>query len=321
MNMGVYIFNDLSLQKNYADSAALKKDLEELAGFYNAGKEFGHTIYLHRDAIKQVSVLNTPFHRALKDIKSFTQPQRAKIFAMLDKSTPVLPDDTAIPSGLAFYYDGQAIPNTGLAECACQSYMEEAISSTYSLSTSCFLKRILLVSIKQNNVPLEDMSIENYFSLCDFIQKLQSLRGPIKSWEDFFHVVESQYKWVECTDEARISLRRQAFEQLLADRIISRIDALEQMAGAQSEEIFLELEKKYCHGDRAWFTDESETRKHELENKFTFMVNGAQTLCSYHGRISCRTFRIHLAPRPKRGEKIYIPYIGYKITWTGIGKA
>jgi hypothetical protein len=84
-------------------------------------------------------------------------------------------------------------------------------------------KHILLVSIKQNDVPLGDLSIENYFSLCGFIQKLQSLRGPMKSWEDFFHVVESQYKWVECTDEARISLRRQAFEQALADRIISWI--------------------------------------------------------------------------------------------------
>ncbi|MDR2445470.1 MAG: hypothetical protein LBD44_06005 [Spirochaetaceae bacterium] len=218
--------------------------MKELIDFYDAGKEFEHTIYLHRDAIKQVSVLNTPFHRALKDIRFFTQPQRAKIFAMLDKSVPVLPDDTAIPSGLAFHYDGQAIPNTGLAECAYQSYMAEAIS-TYSLSASCFLKHILLVSMKQNDALLGELSIENYFSLSSFIQKLQSLRGPMKSWEDFFHVVEPQYKWVECTDEARISLRRQAFEQALADRIISRMDVLEQMAGAQSEEVFLELEKKY----------------------------------------------------------------------------
>jgi hypothetical protein len=311
--MGVYIFNDLSLQKNYTDISVLKKDLKELADFYDAGKKFGHTIYLHRDTIKQVSVLKTPFHAALMDTRFFTHQQRAKIFIMLDKSSPVLPDDTTIPSGLVFYYEGQTIPTTGLAECAYQVYMGESIS-TYSLSASFFLKNILVVSIKQNDASLGDLSIENYFSLSDFNQRLQSLRGPMKSWEDFFYFAESRYKWVECTTEARIPLRRHAFEQVLADRIICRMDALEQMAGAQSEEIFLELEKNYCHGDRAWFTDESNTRKQELKNQLTFMVNGVQTLCPYHGKISYRTFRIHFTPRPKRGKKIYIAYIGYKIT-------
>jgi hypothetical protein len=231
---------------------------------------------------------------------------------MLDKSSPVLPDDTAIPSGLAFYYEEQVIPNTGLAECAYQAYMEES-TSAYSLSASCFLKNTLIVSIRQNNVLLGDLFIENFFSLSDFNQRLQSLRGPMKSWEDFFHFTASRYKWVECTDESGIPLRRQAFEQLLADKIISRMDVLEQMAGAQSDEIFLELEKKYCHGDRAWFTDESDRRKHELKNQLTFVVCGVKTLCSYHGKISYRAFRIHFAPRPRRGEKIRIAYIGYKI--------
>jgi hypothetical protein len=311
--MGIYVFNDLSLQKNYTDVSSLKNDLKELADFYDAGKRFEHTVYLHRDAIKQLSVLKTPFHGALKDTRFFTQSQRAKIYIMLDKTSPVLPDDTAIPSGLAFYYEGQAIPNTGLAECAYQAYMEES-TSTYSLSGSCFRKNTLIVSIKQNDTSLSELPIENYFSLSDFNQKLQSLRGPMRSWESFFNFTELRYKWVECTDELRIPLRRQAFEQRLADKIICRMDALEQMADAQSEEIFLELEKKYCHGDRAWFTDESETRKHELKDKLTFMVDGIKTLCSYHGKISYRTFRIHFTPRPKRGEKIYIAYIGYRIT-------
>jgi predicted HTH domain antitoxin len=311
--MGVYVFNDLSLQKNYTTISALKKDLKELVDFYDAGKKFEHTIYVHRDAIKQVSVLKTSFYKTLKDKRFFTDSQRVQIFTMLDKSTPVLPDDTAIPSSLAFCYEGQVIPNTGLAECAYQAYMNEAIS-TYSLSASRFLKHILIVSIKQNNVSFGDISIENYFSLSDFNQKLQSLRGPMKSWDDFFDFAESRYKWVECTNEAKMSLKRQEFEQLLVEKIISRTDALEQMAEAQSEEIFLELENKYCHGDRAWFTDESDTRKRDLENRLTFTLNGVQTLCSYHGKISYRTFRIHFAPRPKRGAKIYIAYIGRKIT-------
>jgi hypothetical protein len=310
--MGIFIFNDLSLQKNYVDILSLKNDLKELIGFYDDGKNFGHTVYLHRDAIKQVSVLKTPFHTALKDNRFFTSAQRAKIFAMLDKSSPVLPDDATIPSAIVFYYEEQEIPNTGLAECAYQVYMEESVSA-YSLSTSCFQKSILSVLIKYNDTLLKVLSVENYFSLSAFNQKLQSLRGPMRSWEDFFGYFDSRYKWIEYTNEAIVHLEKQAFEQILADAIICRMDILEQMATAQSEDAFLELEKKHWYGDRAWFSDESDTRKRKLKNKLTFMVNGVSTLCSYHGKISHRTFRIHFTPRPRRSEKIYITYIGYKI--------
>jgi hypothetical protein len=310
--MGTFVFNDLSLQKNYVEISSLKNDLKELAAFCDTGRRFGHTIYLHRDAIKQVSVLKTSFHAALKDNRFFTNTQRAKIFTMLDKSSPVLPDDTTIPSGLAFYYEGQVIPNTGLAECAYRVYMEEP-ASAYSLSFSCFQKDVLPVSIKQNDISFGELSIENYFSLSDFNQRLQFLRGPMRSWEDFFYFVKSRYKWIECTDEAKVPLKRQAFEQLLADQIVCLMDVLEQMAAAQSEDVFLELEKKYWHGGRAWFSDESDTRKRDFENRLTFKVNGEPVLCSYHGKISYRTFRLHFTPRPKRGKKIYIAYIGYKI--------
>ncbi|MDR1857184.1 MAG: hypothetical protein LBR22_08550 [Desulfovibrio sp.] len=108
-------------------------------------------------------------------------------------------------------------------------------------------------------------------------------------------------------------LEREIFGRPLANAIMRRLSILSEMATCATAGEFHELDEKYWHGDRAYFSDESDTRKQNLRQKLTFLVRGTPTLCSFHGKIKIRAFRIYIDSRPKIGNQVTIVYIGRKI--------
>jgi hypothetical protein len=312
--MTVFMFNDMSLERYYNNTDVFKNSLEEFLHFYTIGKQYGYTIYIYKNGLMDILVCDVPFRKAINDTKYISVEQKRKILNILDKTTPVLPDDSAIPSDLTFFYNENLIPNTGLAECAYQKMMGES-ASLYSLSTSSFRYDSLTVYIKQNDIIDNKQEVKNYFSIAALEQELQSACKPIQSWDEFFDFVTNNFIWLKLTDDAKKYLKREAFEKILANSIITRLDILNKMAESESEKIFLELYRKHCQGNRAWFSDESLNRKQDpvLNEKLTFLINGKHILCNFHGKINYRDFRIHISSQPKRHEKLYIAYIGRKI--------
>jgi len=78
------------------------------------------------------------------------------------------------------------------------------------------------------------------------------------------------------------------------------------------------LLQQHFVGERAWFTDESESNKRSFHDELTFadpIGSGNLLFCPWHGKISIDYFRIHFEwPRPKSQRVIKVVYIGPKIT-------
>jgi hypothetical protein len=227
----------------------------------------------------------------------------------LDKGNPYLPEESAIPNNITFSCNHKNIPNTGLAESAYLQYMEES-APLYSISGSDFLSDPLKVCIFQNSLLLTEQEKANCFYISVLEKWLNVLPKPLLSWKDVFDYITKNFNWLELTEDAKKSLKRETFDRTICDGIIQRLNIINRMSGAQSEDEYIELDNKYCHGDCALFSDESESRKHELKDKLTFSINEKKTLCSFHGKISHRYFRIYMSSKPKRQEKIHIAYIG-----------
>ncbi|MCB1161017.1 MAG: hypothetical protein KDK45_26185, partial [Leptospiraceae bacterium] len=83
----------------------------------------------------------------------------------------------------------------------------------------------------------------------------------------------------------------------------------------------LEIIKQYFQGEKADFSDESQTNKNKFQTGLTFDINGTQVFCPWHGKARAFNdqYRIHFT-WPDRIEddegnkQIYIVYIGEKIT-------
>ena len=74
----------------------------------------------------------------------------------------------------------------------------------------------------------------------------------------------------------------------------------------------LALRNRFFTGDRAWFSDESETRKRKPQ-KFTFPdpEGGNDITCFWHGKVSTAAIRIHFDwPVKRGGRRLRVAYIG-----------
>jgi hypothetical protein len=308
--MPVFIFNDRSLNQYYNDFDLFKQNMREFLQFYKlVSVKHSHKIYIFRNEFFSISVCNDSFRNVINNTRYFSSEQKRQFLVILDKGQPYLPDESAIPREMAFSYNNEAIPNTGLAESAYLRYMDES-APLYSISNSEFQSNILKVRMFQNSSLLKEQDVVNYFSIAELEQWAKDLQQPLISWKDVFDYIAMHFNWLELTEDVKKSLKKETFDAIICGGIIQRLDIINRMPGTQSEDEYQELDNKYWHGDRALFSDESESRKNDLKDKLTFLVNGKKTLCSYHGKISHKAFRIYMSSKPKLREKVYIVYIG-----------
>lgn len=303
------IFNDLSFLEFVADSVPkLLSALKEIHRFHVLGCSYGHVAYIHRDGLYACTVCGKNFRQAINGyIKN--PDEKRKIFSLLDKKKPVLPDDTVIPVDCRFFYEDREISCTGLAECAFRESMGDA-SLAYSLACAGYSKPVLRV-VFEHEAARSTVDVPNFTSIDGFKNKLAKAVPEARCWEDILQRAD-RFSFVRIEASAKAALDREPFEVSLGKAVWKRLQILEEMA-ASSGTVYTELIKKHCHGENALFSDESESRINDLKDKLYFWVNGEKKRCSFHGKISHRSFRIHMDKQPVPGEIVYIAYIGYKI--------
>jgi len=289
-----FFFNDLSVSNWIAGTSALKGKLSELCAFHALVRSHAMPVYLHKKGLYDSRVCGVPFREAVQTLCD--KEQTHQVLGTIDKSVPSLPEDSAIPGGCRFLYEGAPISTTGLSECAYWIFMGED-GRAYSLSGSSFSRTPLPVTLEAER-ERHCLSINNFHSLESLESFLAEQTPPPATWDGLL-ALAGRLEYVYFEPYVSKALQKETFSAPIADAVHRRLKALNDMAGSASEEAFRELERKYCHGDRAWFSDESETRIHQLRNKLTFNVQGESVLCSYHGKVSIGSFRIHLDSRPQ----------------------
>ena len=77
-----------------------------------------------------------------------------------------------------------------------------------------------------------------------------------------------------------------------------------------------EIYQRHFAGQRAWFSDSSDTEKRDFQNDLTFLLNdGTSLLCSWHGKVNYHIpLRIHFSWPVTAVDPLYIVYVGPKLT-------
>lgn len=301
------IFNELSFAE-YVDSfPKLLPALKELNKFHLIGTHYGQDTFIHRDGFYGIKICGQDFRQAVNLYIRDKEDKRI-IFRLLDKTPRSLPDNTAIPDGCRCYHNNCEISCTGLAECAFRQFMGEK-SLAYSLPSPTYMVDPLRITLAtEGHVATE---VRNVTSIESFRKELEHNEPAISTWNDIFQRAE-RLLHLRFETSAYESLAREPFEVSLGNAIWERLVVIEKIS-TSSDNDYTELTRKYCHGDTAIFSDESRTRINELGEKLYFSVNGKRTLCSFHGKIPHRFFRIHMDMQPVPGNIITIVHIGQKI--------
>lgn len=141
-----------------------------------------------------------------------------------------------------------------------------------------------------------------------------------QSWPELIEQARTRYTKLTCIDSILDPLSGEPFNATIAERVMVRLDILNRLKGCFERGTPLSAEghqllQNFFHGDRALFSDESDTNKRTFAKQLTFPTPAGEAIfCPYHGKISFRYYRMHHTWPVVPGQPLYIAYIGPKIT-------
>ena len=171
---------------------------------------------------------------------------------------------------------------------------------------------------------LEDQraTLGNWWNVATLEDALQRSTPPIQSWDELRQASTNRFKSLIFADNCFEPLSGIPFARSAADRLVVLLDILDRFArafdddGSRNEEGH-RIYRDYFTGDCAPFSDSSDTEKREFSRGLTFPHPDAPTdtlFCTWHGKISGSTFRLHFSWPVVAGSPVYVVYAGPKIT-------
>ena len=167
-----------------------------------------------------------------------------------------------------------------------------------------------------------NVEVANHISLEDLGVALRLAPDPIASWEQLAVVTRARFPNLYFANDAFEPFRGVPFSPGVAHRVIERMDVLERLqccfdANGERTPEGHRLYQEYFTGDKAWFSDSSDSEINEFRSELTFRhpeIEGETLFCTMHGKVKTPQIRIHFSWPVRMGMPLYVVYVGPKLT-------
>ena len=313
-----WILNNLSLEKKFCTVNDFLGCMESFLKCKFSNALLNSSTLCPRDIRSMEVVENISFADAVmlfapKDLKS-------QILSWVDKNGPFWPDDREINEDDYFQYNEIDVTDMGLGECARRVIVEKSVCS-FSLGNS-FNTTPLSVCHGLAEEPLGFYDIDNIWLLDELIKSADSTLPPPNCWKTALEHLkqknsslvfsESLYEQIsELPYSSTVLDRALELCRVLGDYLKSRGENGEMTADTQ------EIIQCHFHGDKAWFSDETDADINKFKQELTFLDtrDGTKKVYSFHGKIKTPQVRMYFEwPISPEQNDIKILYFGPKIT-------
>ena len=310
------IFNDLSIHGQFRDSLAFRDAIGRIMTIRNLMGRFGRHLHCHRATAYRMVDSTTSM---MQGLQSFRSEERQALLSWLTRQGPFWDDVPVHDPGEWFECNDEIVTGTAVAEAAyCSTIgMDRRV---VSLVPSKWEKSP--VTVKWVARTATDIEVDNYWQPLDLEAALQRAEPPISSWNQLETISRRRFQLLSFAAESFRRLDGHPFVPGAADRIITRLDVLNRLMGfadaagrrtPEGQRLFQE----HFTGDKAWFSDSSDTEKREFSRELTFqhpLINGESLFCTWHGKVNHPPFRIHFSWPVPPGGQLHVVYVGLKIT-------
>ena len=243
---------------------------------------------------------------------------RTRLLVWLDREGPFWDDDRRHSGNEYFECGEEVVTDTGAAEAAIlQSEGTEAW--LFSIAPSNHLKNPLQVCWCESSegdllIEIPNGWTEAHVEIC-----ANSVERPFTSWDELLEWAKRECTHLDLSSDIAEALPSQ-FIPNVANRSKVLLRALNKMVAhvkEGDEQALNQMRLDWMHGDRARFSDSSDSERREFCNQLTFRKPETSTtvLCAWHGKIQTPQYCIHFEwPLPAGAEKLFVAYIGPKIT-------
>ena len=310
------LLNDLSLHGQFSTIPAFRESIVRIMEMRATAKQYGRELYSQRNIPNKHIRPGTTLSGALQ---TFTRDEKASLLGWLTKHGPFWED--RILHGPDDYLEcgDQIVTETAPGEaayCAMRGVDRRLVSFTPSDWEYSPVAVQLVAAVPSG------IEVPNYWQPPALESALQQAEPPIGSWMELEAAARVRFQRLTFAHDCFSSLEGQPFAIGAKDRIISRLDVLNRLMGeidaaGRRTAAGHQLYQDHFTGDRAWFSDSSDTEKNEFRRRLTFRHPerpGEYLFCTWHGKVNNPPFRIHFAWPEQLEAPLFVTYVGWKLT-------
>lgn len=312
--------NDLSVHEQFHDLASFHDALSQLMALRVTARRYGREVQCNRMFLNTMPIPEMPMQQAIGHLGG--ESQRRAVMTWLTRSGPFWDDVRRQGEDDWLECQGEVVTETAVGEAAFRT-IHGSECGLVSLAPSDWCESPLEVTWIREGEGLRNRSeaVDNWWRTEALEAALRDQAPPLRSW-DGLREASSRFGRLTLAGDCFSPLARVPFSKNAADRLLFLLDILDRFArafddrGARSPEGH-RLYADYFTGERALFSDSSDTEKQQFESALTFAhpADPGKTLsCPWHGKVSQLTLRLHFSWPIQASKPVYVVYAGPKIT-------
>ena len=241
------------------------------------------------------------------------------LFQWTGKKGPFIEDDRQATDHDLFLFGDENVTDLGLGEAARRIFatLPAATLSPVQDPASRFAANPLCVVHRLAEESIGHVPVANFLETEALADALRAAGPEPATWPELLAEARARFDRLHIGSYCDKILAPYPYHPPGGRKILTLLDVLQRlMAEMDSEgklsQAGVELRNKFFVGERAWFSDESESRRNSPET-FTFPDpdGDGKLVCFWHGKVSTRAFRIHFEwPVPPPVRRLRIVYIG-----------
>lgn len=310
------LLNDLSLHGQFASISAFQEAIHATMQARSKLRQFGRELYCHRNITQAQVTHDSTMRQAVQQLDSNT---RRAVMAWLTQYGPFWEDERLHDPDEYWECQGQIVTDTALGEAAVHR-LNGGEYQTLSISPSNWTIDPL-IAVWHRHPPIS-VGIPNHWKIDTLETLLKNAEAAIQSWQQLTTSVQNRCPNLVFTPDCFSPLQKQPFVNSAAQRIVELLETLNKLKacfdekGQRTEEGH-RIYQDHFTGQKAWFSDSSDSEKHEFKTELSFKYpeqQGEILFCPWHGKVKTPQFRIHFSWPIRAEEPLYVVYIGPKIT-------
>ena len=312
--------NDLSVHKQFHDMASFRNALECLMAMRKVARRFGREVYCHRALLTASPMPNLSMQQV---IGRLADSERSAAMAWIIRGGPFWDDLRQHDVDDWLECGGEIVTDTAVGEAAFRA-LNGVDCSLVSVIPSDWDYSPVEVTLRREAEGLDDRStdLENWRNAEALEDKLRGIVPPIRSWDGLREVSATRFERLTFAGDCFEPFDGVPFATSAAERLLVLLNILDQLSrtfdatGKRTTE-GQQLYQEYFTGGKAWFSDSSNSEKHNFRKELTFSHPDdprKSVFCPWHGKVSHKTLRLHFSWPVQNGSPVHIVYAGPKIT-------
>ena len=308
------LVNDLSIHGQFHDLDEFCTALKRVMVIRKTAQRYGSELYCHRTLSTVQVAPEMPLSRAIQHL---TRDEQRSVMSWWTRRGSFWDDDQLRHSPDQYLEcNGTVVTDTAVGEAAYRC-LDGIKTSLVSLIPSSWDFSPAVVKWWRSDEEAETVKVANYRDADALEAALYAAPAPITSWAMLADVSKARCTRLVFCSDCFERLQGHPFVRKAAQDILRRLQTLDHLKmcfdaeGNRTSEGH-RLYEEYFTGERAWFSDSSETEKNDFRRELTFK----SLFCPWHGKVNSRRppLRIHFSWPVTADGPLYVVYVGPKIT-------